>query len=151
MREPTSMPYRNATVSMLLGLALAGVQATAEGHGPISFKGPTAVCLARTTLIYPCISMTPPAYRPGLSPVYAPAPLLPLQPAAERPGGWRTWFKHGEERPAWPNQATALNLAGRQPDPTMQVHVAGPVNLKVYTEIGDFSQSRFFLGIDHRW
>jgi len=147
------MPYRHATLSLLLMcVALAGPQAKAERRSPLFFKGPTAICVARTTRIYPCISMTPPAYRPGRSAGRAPPPLLPLEVAATPRRGWRNWFKAGDQRPAWPEQATRLNLGWRRdPDPTMQVHVAGPVNFKVYTEMGEFSQSRFFLGIDRRW
>lgn len=143
------MQYRKLSTLMSVAWLLAGVtsQGNAEDVGLPPFKGPSLVCLVHSNKIYPCISLTPPAYHPRLNAPFQTQPaLLPIDDS--QTFGWLARIKMEEDRHTILDD---LTVALRQPDPAMKMSVVGPLKFKVYTEDGSLSESRFFLGIDRTW
>lgn len=146
------MRYRTLSVLLSLGLLVVVVlpPARAAGVSRATFVGPSSVCLGHTRLIYPCVSLSPPAYRPRLNPALSlRPPQLPPDAARQTPR-WLAQIGLEEERYA-ALSADDHNADLNQPDAMMKMSVIGPLKFKVYTENGTLSQSRFFLGVDHAW
>lgn len=145
------MLYRTMSVLMLLAWLAAGAVFPAKADGPNlpSFRGPSGVCL-HSTLIYPCVSLSPPGYRSSLKPAMG-APLAQRAPDDNGRHGWPGYNIRLEDARRPSPQPDNLNQAPPQPDPAMKMGVVGPLKFKVFTEDGNLSESRFFLGIDRTW
>lgn len=159
------MQYCKPNVVMFLTLVGLGIIATSPvradtaGEGSRSyFKGATSTCLSSATTIYPCISLSPPAYQPnpgvGIVSAAAATPYLPLDSDAHD-SQWLAKLKNGEYwNPKW---LLSRQLDGVNMDFTLD-HSGAVVNMKrgfmkfnVNVDEGGFSESRFFLGIDRPW
>jgi hypothetical protein len=138
----------------LAGLVLAGATSPAMAERnvpPASFQGPAAVCLSHTRLVYSCITLSPSGFQswrdtPGT--VAAPRPLN----AVDGSRGWLVRLGTGDGRDS-ARQGDGRNRAWDLPpsDPAMKMSVIGSLTFEVYTEDGDLSDSRFFLGFDRAW
>ena len=146
------MRYRTLNVLLSMGLLAIVIlpPAWAGGMPRAAFVGPSSVCLSHTHLIYPCVSLSPPAYRPRLNgALSARPPQLPLNAAGQTPG-WLAQIGLEEDRHAT-LPAEDPNADPSQAGAAMNMSVIGPLKFKVYPESGTLSQSRFFLGLDRAW
>jgi len=156
-------PNNPELLLVLLGVGLMMISpvradTVAEDNGAI-FKGPASTCVRNSPAIYPCVSLSPPAYHSDLGILSARVtPDLPLDSganASESDSHWLESLKNGELwNPRWrvSRQLRAMNM-----DFTMDRSGAG-VNmnlgvLKFNVNVDDsgLSESRFFLGIDRSW
>jgi len=143
-----------------LGVAICG-PANAETRdriGGYTFKGPTATCLPHANLIYPCVSLSPPTYHPNpgtgiVSPTIAPE--LPLD-AGQRSSSSSSWIQRFKKGEYWSSDwklshgVRDMDLTLERSGASMKMDI-GPLKFNVFSEDGDLSESRFFLGIDRRW
>jgi hypothetical protein len=120
------------------------------------FKGPMATCLSRAKVVYPCVSLSPPAYQAN-STFVTTAPIgfdLPLA-SEEHESNWLAKLKDGE---FWfpsrlfskDTQGMDMNFGWDQSGAGMNMNL-GPMKLNMYVDEGSFSESRIILGIDRTW
>lgn len=155
------MNYRKPKLMIAL-LFLAGMAVTltagAESltdDGGIYFKGPMATCLSKAKLVYPCVSLSPPAYQSNTAFVTN-LPLetkLPLD-TDKHEDGWFARFKNkfwsGNGLLPIDLQGMDVNLATDHTGTGMTMDL-GPMNFNMYFDEGNFSESQFMLGIDRTW
>jgi len=159
----SAMYYRKPKVLMPLMLLLGGVvMLPAWGDGVTNdngtyFKGPMATCLSRAKVVYPCVSLSPPAYQANSTFFSNAAPLgvnLPL--ASDRhESGWFAKLREGE---FWsPQGLFSKNMPGRDMNFSVKPSGAGmnmnlgPMKFNMYVDESHLSESQFFLGIDRSW
>ncbi len=144
----------------LLVISTVRADTTSEGNGAM-FKGPTSTCVRHSPAIYPCIFLTPPAYRskPGIGIVFTGAtPYLPLDSgvnASETDSDWLARLKNGEiggPQLRLSPQLHDMNMNFTVEDSGAVVNMGmGLMKFHVYVDDSRLSESRFFLGIDRSW
>ena len=157
------MQYRKPKALMFLtlfGLAVAlAAPAHAEAGDQVShphFKGPTSTCLFRADLVYPCVSLSPPAYHSNPMAGMLSVPLGPELPLDSdvRTDSWLEKIKSGEYWKEWhltrQVRGMKMDFSLEHAGPTMNMDI-GPLKFNVITEDGGLSESRFFLGIERSW
>lgn len=158
------MYYRKPQVLMFLVLVGAGMTAVMPARGDSAteesgtyFKGPMATCLSRAKVVFPCVSLSPPAYQTYSAYVsdVSTAPELPLESSALRDTNWFGKLTGGELwNPKWPLsqeiQGMDMNFGLDDSGNGMNMNL-GPMKFKMYLDEGRLSESRFFLGIDRSW
>ena len=154
------MVYRKPKVLILLmaiGMAISfSVFADDKTDDGTYFKGEMATCLNRAKVVYPCVSLAPPAYQSNNAFVTS-LPLetnLPLN-SDKHVDGWldklldaNFWNPTGLISESL--QGMDLNLTVDQSRPGMKMDI-GPMKLNMFVDEDHFSQSQFILGIDHSW
>ena len=109
----SAMYYRKPKVRMPLMLLLGWVlmfpalaDSVTNDNGTY-FKGPMATCLSRAKVVYPCVSLSPPAYQANSTFFSNAAPLganLPLA-SDQHESGWLAKLREGE---FWSPQGTVF-------------------------------------------
>jgi hypothetical protein len=157
------MYYRKPNVLMplmlLLGVAVtfpALADSVANDNGTY-FKGPMATCLSRAKVVYPCVSLSPPAYQANSTFVSNAVPLganLPLA-SDEHESSWLAKLRDGD---FWsPKGLFSENMPGMdmnfsvKPSGTGMNMNLGPMKFNMYVDESHLSDSQFFLGIDRSW
>ena len=161
------MQYRKPNNSKLL-LAMLGIglmminpvraDSVADDSGAI-FKGPASTCVRHSPAIYPCVSLSPPAYHSDLGIVSIGAtPDLPLDSgadASESDSHWLARLKNGEVwNPQWrlSRQLRSMNMDFTMNRSGAAVNMnLGVLKFNVNVDDSGLSESRFFLGIDRSW
>lgn len=156
------MYYRKRNVLMplmfLVGMAVtfsALADSLTDDSGTY-FKGPMATCLSRAKVVYPCVSLSPPAYQAN-STFVTNIPIganLPLD-SDKHESSWLAKLRDGE---FWSPkglffkdlQGMDMNFSLDHAGAGMNMNL-GPMKLNMYVDQGHFSESRFFLGIDRTW
>ena len=151
----------------LLFLTLAGFVATVTGQARADstaettgyyFKGPASTCLSHSTLVYSCVSMSPPAYKAnsGVG-IVSPAVITPDLPldSSEHDSNWLTKLKNAQFwNSEWhlSHQLENMNVGFTldQSEAGMSMDL-GPMKLNVFANEGNISESGFFLGIHKSW
>ena len=127
----------------------------ADDDSGMYFKGPMATCLSRAKVVFPCVSLSPPAYQTNTA-FMTSTPLqtdLPLGTDKHR-DSWITRLMDG----AWtPSALFADNLQGMDMNFSvdrsgtgMKMNL-GPMKLNMYVDEDHFSESQFILGVDRTW
>lgn len=158
------MQYQKPNALMFLTLAGLAVTMTGQARADTAaettgyyFKGPASTCLSHSTLVYPCVSMSPPAYKanPGAG-IVSPAvtPDLPLGSSADD-STWVTRLKNAEFwNSDWHlshkmnNMNLEFTLDRSEAGMSMDL---GPMKLNVFANEANISESGFFLGIHKSW
>lgn len=159
----SAMYYRKPKVLIPLMLLLGGVVTvpawadSATNENGTYFKGPMATCLSRAKVVYPCVSLSPPAYQANSTFFSNPAPLganLPLA-SDEHESGWLAKLRDGE---FWnPKGLFSENMSGMdmnfsvKPSGTGMNMNIGPMKFNMYVDESHLSESQFFLGFDRSW
>ena len=150
----------NALMSLLFVVGMAvTISALADDSvddGGTYFKGLMATCLSKAKVVYPCVSLSPPAYQANSTFVTS-VPIgfdLPLD-SEEPEGSWLAKLKDGAfwfPSSLFSNDAKGMdmNFGWDQSGTGMNMNL-GPMKLNMYVDEGHFSESRFFLGVDHTW
>ena len=144
---------------LLMGLTItsAAVADSSTDNSGTYFKGPMATCLSRAKVVFPCVSLSPPAYQAN-SMFVTDIPIganLPLDSEKHESSNWLTRLTNGE---FWSSeglfsgdtQDIDMNFSLEQSGPGMKMNL-GPMKFNMYVDDGHFSESRFFLGIDRSW
>ena len=157
----SAMYYRKPKILLslffLVGFtaAAAAVADSSTDDGSMYFKGPMATCLSRAKVVFPCVSLSPPAYQTN-SMFVTDIPIganLPLN-AEKHEGGWLARLKEGD---FW----SAEGLFSGEPGMDMNFSLdhagqgmnmnLGPMKLNMYVDEANFSDTQFILGIDQSW
>ncbi len=159
----SAMYYRKPKFPMSLML-LVGVAVTfpaladnMTNDNGTYFKGPMATCLSRAKVVYPCVSLSPPAYQANSTFFSNAAPLganLPLASDQHESG----WFAKLRDSEFWnPKGLFSENMPGTDMNFSMKPSGAGmnmnlgPMKFNMYVDESHLSESQFFLGIDRSW
>jgi hypothetical protein len=159
----SAMYYRKPKVLMPLMLLVGAVvtfPAVADNltnDNGTYFKGPMATCLSRAKVVYPCVSLSPPAYQANSTFFSNAAPLganLPLA-SDEHESGWLAKLRDGE---FWnPKGLFSENMPGMDMNFSVKSSGAGmnmnlgPMKFNMYVDESHLSESQFFLGFDRSW
>jgi hypothetical protein len=147
-------------MSLLVVTALAvPISAVADGLADDSgtyFKGPMATCLSKAKVVYPCVSLSPPAYQFN-STFVTTLPMvdnLPLD-TDHHESGWLAKLSDGEFwsiNNLFSNDLHGMdmNFSADQTGTGMNMNL-GPMKFNMYVDEQHFSESRFILGIDRSW
>ena len=152
-------PKNLISLILLTGLTMTSV-AVADSSTDDSgtyFKGTMATCLSRAKVVFPCVSLSPPAYQAN-SMFVTDIPIganLPLDSDKRESSNWLDRLRNGE---FWSTeglfsgdlQNIDMNYTLDQSGPGMNMNL-GPMKFNMYVDEGNFSESRFFLGIDRNW
>ena len=158
------MHYRKSKILMFLtmvGLGLGlSTPARADTGGDDAnrayFKGPTNACLRHATLVYPCVSLSPPAYQSNLGSgilYVAVGPDLPLDTGFQD----ESWFDNVQSSEYWskwhlsrPLQEMNMDFSLDDSGAAVNMNL-GPLKFNVFAEDGGISESRISLGIERSW
>ena len=157
------MYYRKPKILILLFVlaeltvtSVAAADSASEDSGAY-FKGPMATCLSKAKVVFPCVSLSPPAYQTK-SIFITDTPIganLPLDSEKHESSNWLTRlrdgaFWSGEGLFSGDMQDIGMNFSLEKSSPGMKMNL-GPMKFNLYVDEGNFSESRFFLGIDRSW
>ena len=159
----SAMYYRKPKILISLVLLLGGIVTSASWADSVTsdngtyFKGPMATCLSRAKVVYPCVSLSPPAYQANSTFLSNSAPLganLPLA-SDEHESGWLAKLRDGE---FWnPMGLFSENMPGMDMNFSVKPAGAGmnmdlgPMKFNMYVDESHLSESQFFLGFDRSW
>jgi len=136
-------------------LAASPAQAAKFAGGGTFFKGPASTCVSHTTAVYPCVSLSPPAYRPNstvgiMSPGMA--PYLPLDSGMDSSASGNHWLQKLKIGDIWNSQLRHIDMGFTmdQSGAVVNMHLGG-LKFNVNVDDSRFSESRIFLGIDRTW
>jgi len=157
------MNYRKPKILLPLILSLGGIVTSAAWADSVTsdngtyFKGPMATCLSRAKVVYPCVSLSPPAYQATSTFFSNAAPLgvnLPLA-SDEHESGWLAKLRDGDY---WnPEGLFSENMRGMDMNFSVKPSGAGmnmnlgPMKFNMYVDESHLSESQFFLGFDRSW
>ena len=159
----SAMYYRKPKILMPLMLLLAvavtfpALAASVANDNGTYFKGPMATCLSRAKVVYPCVSLSPPAYQANSSFFSNAVPLGPNLPLAsdKHESSWLAKLRDGE---FWsPKGLFSENMPGMDMNFSVKPSGAGmnmnlgPMKFNMYVDESHLSESQFFLGFDRRW
>jgi len=153
-----SKPKILMSLLVVMGLAVP-ISAVAVGQADDNgtyFKGPMATCLSRAKVVYPCVSLSPPAYQLN-STFVTTLPLvdnLPLN-TEQHENSWLAKLSDGafwSINNLFSNDIPGMdmNFSADQSGTGMNMDL-GPMKFNMYVDEQHFSESRFMLGIDHSW
>jgi hypothetical protein len=121
------------------------------------FRGPMATCLSKAKVVFPCVSLSPPAYQANTAFVTT-APLetdLPLGTDKHKHrDSWLDRLMDGAWNPtalfADNLQGMDMNFSVDRSGTGMKMNL-GPMKLNMYVDENHFSESQFILGVDRTW
>lgn len=160
-RKPKMVQALLALVSS--GFMMAGpVEAeTVTDQGEGFFKGPASTCVTSSSLVYPCVSLSPPAYRPHPGTGIVDAVVMPyllLDSGVQVSDGEDSWLVKLKNGAFWnPDWRLTRHMRSMNMDFTMKKSGAvvdmrlGVLKFNINVDDSGLSESRIFLGVDRSW
>ena len=157
-RKPKALMPLILLVGVVVTLPAMAEDMTADNGA--YFKGPMATCLSRAKVVYPCVSLSPPAYQANSSFFSSGAPLgvnLPLESdeQVKHDSGWLAKLRDGEfwsPRGLFSGDKSSVDMNfSMQPSGAGMNMNLGPMKFNMYVDESHLSESQFFLGFDRSW